>query len=164
MGGVTGGGEALLRAARHTPTPPFLIRKLSSNKTSLLGGHIMSKNTMISSCGLACFLCSSKLDGKCEGCLEHKAEKCGIKSCCASKGIDGCYACGEFPCDRDFFTSTRVCAFVKCARELGIGRMVELLKKNDRAGIKYHKADGSKGDYDLLESEKEIVELVKHGR
>ncbi len=37
------------------------------------------------------------------------------------------------------------------------------LDRNDKAGIKYHKEDGSKGDYDKLDTEQEIIKLIKRG-
>ena len=124
----------------------------------------MEMNKMMGSCGLACVLCSEKLNGKCEGCMEAKAENCNIKACSINLGINGCYECNEFPCKKDMFQNKRVCAFVKCAKELGVEGLVTCLQQNNDAGIKYHKADGSKGDYDILESEAEIINLIKKGR
>lgn len=124
----------------------------------------MVTNKMIGSCGLACMLCSEKLKGKCEGCMEAKAAHCDIKACCSNRGISGCYECNEFPCEKEMFQNKRVHAFITCAKELGMEELVSKLQRNHEAGIKYHTEDGSKGDYDRLESEAEIIDLIKLGR
>lgn len=124
----------------------------------------MEMNKMIGSCGLACVVCSDKLKGNCEGCTETKAEHCSIKGCCMDMGVAGCYQCDKFPCDKDMFKHKRVAAFIKCAQEIGVEGLTVCLQRNHEAGIRYHKEDGSKGDYDVLDSEAEIIALVKQGR
>ena len=72
-------------------------------------------------CGLNCGLCPRYYtDGasRCPGCagegFSAKHPTCGVLSCCRRQAIDGCYACGEFPCrrydsvgERDSFISHR---------------------------------------------------------
>lgn len=124
----------------------------------------MDINKKIGSCGLACMLCSAKLKGECQGCMKSKASDCSIKACCINLEINGCYECDKFPCEKDMFNNKRVCAFIKFAKDSGVDELVTRLQRNDEAGIKYHKEDGSKGDYDILESETEIIDLIKRGR
>ncbi len=124
----------------------------------------MEINKKIGSCGLACMLCSAKLKGECKGCMKSKASDCSIKACCINLGINGCYECDKFPCEKDMFSNKRVCAFVKCAKDLGVEELVMNLHRNNEAGIKYHNEDGTKGDYDILENEADIISLIKRGR
>ena len=124
----------------------------------------MDINKKIGSCGLACMLCSEKLKGNCEGCMTTKATDCSIKSCCIRLGLIGCYECDEFPCEKDMFRNKRVSAFVKCAKDLGVENLVTHLQRNTEDGIKYHTEDGAKGDYDILENEDDIINLIKRGR
>ncbi len=46
---------------------------------------------------------------------------------------------------------------------MGVEKLIACLDRNDKAGIKYHKEDGSKGDYDKLDTEQEIIKLIKRG-
>ena len=124
----------------------------------------MEYNKNIGSCGLACVLCSAMQKGECEGCLETKASNCEIKKCCIDRTIQGCYECDEFPCEKDMFKNNRVCGFIKCVKEMGVEGLVSNLLKNDKVGIRYHPENGSRGDYDVLSSEAEVIKLVKHGR
>ncbi|MFZ5354035.1 MAG: DUF3795 domain-containing protein [Bacillota bacterium] len=124
----------------------------------------MEINKMIGSCGLCCVLCNDKLKGSCEGCMDTKAESCDTKACCQSIGVAGCFDCSKFPCDKEMFNNKRVSAFNKFAKENGAEKLAACLIRNDEAGIKYHKPDGSKGDYDKLETEAEIIKLIEQGR
>ena len=84
----------------------------------------MEKN-LLSPCGLYCGVCAIRtayLSGKptfiaaiakaysvnpekvkCEGCLSEApfvyCAVCPIKSCARNKGLEGCYLCGDWPCD-----------------------------------------------------------------
>lgn len=42
-----------------------------------------------------------------------------------------------------------------------ISKLAEYLKKNNDKRIQYHKADGSQDDYDILDSEEQILKLLK---
>ena len=114
----------------------------------------------IAYCGLVCSLCNAGKTGECKGC-RGKCDGCSIKVCAQSKKINGCWECSEFPCGEGMLKGKRNSAFLQCAREEGLGKLAECLKKNDDKGIHYHKEDGSKGDYDLLDSEEEIMQLLR---
>lgn len=114
----------------------------------------------IAYCGLVCKLCNEGKSGKCIGCRE-KCDGCSIKECAQSRKINGCWECNEFPCDNEMFKNRRNRAFIKCAREEGLHKLAGYLKKNFDQGIQYHKANGIKGDYDVLDSEGQILQLLK---
>lgn len=114
----------------------------------------------IAYCGLVCKLCNEGKSGQCIGC-RVKGSGCSIKECAQGKNINGCWECNEFPCDAGAFKSKRNMAFLQCAKEEGIHNLATYLKKNYDQGIEYHKTDGSIGDYDVLKSEAEILELLK---
>jgi hypothetical protein len=52
-------------------------------------------------CGLACVLCANACDPDCRAGGGH--DQCVQRTCCVEKGIEGCWECGGFPCDRGFF-------------------------------------------------------------
>ena len=69
--------------------------------------YAVRKNPLFSACGLNCGLCPRYYtDGqsRCPGCagegfsLVHPP--CGVLSCCQRKGLEYCYLCEEFPCDK----------------------------------------------------------------
>ncbi|MBS6180907.1 MAG: DUF3795 domain-containing protein [Erysipelotrichaceae bacterium] len=113
-------------------------------------------------CGLACCVCS---ESDCPGChargCEHKA-MCGILDCCMRKGIDGCYACDEFPCDEEMLRKRRMQVFNRCMRKAGPAEVMRCLNRNEKAGIQYHYADKLIGDYDL-DCDCDIEELLMNG-
>lgn len=112
-------------------------------------------------CGLVCALCSYK--SNCAGC-RCKDGDCSVKRCCLGKGLDYCFLCGEFPCGEEMFKSIRLKAFNMVAKEYGLQRLAEYLMRNFQNGIQYHRNDGIKGDYDRLQSEQEVISLLKDGR
>jgi hypothetical protein len=114
----------------------------------------------IAYCGLVCKLCSEGKSGQCRGCRE-KCDGCSIKVCAQGKKITGCWECNEYPCNEKMFINKRIRAFVQCAKQEGIHSLATYLKKNCDEGIEYHKTDGSIGDYDILDSEAEILKLLK---
>ncbi len=120
----------------------------------------MINSNLIGSCGLACVVCSAMKNKECEGCSDIKAEQCDIKKCCVSKELHGCYECAEYPCEKDMFKNNRVCAFIECAKNVGVNVLADCLIKNEEKGIFYHPSDGSKGGYDLLESKESIKKLL----
>lgn len=114
----------------------------------------------IAYCGLVCKLCSAGKSGECKGC-RVKCGGCSIKECAQGRNIKGCWECNEYPCDEGMFKNKRNKAFLQCAKEEGTHSLAAYLKKNCDQGIEYHKTDGSIGDYDVLNSEAEIIELLK---
>lgn len=116
----------------------------------------------IAYCGLVCRLCNEGKSGQCKGCHEKSCD-CAIKACAKEKHIKGCWECKEYPCEEEMFKSNRVRAFMSCTREEGLHQLAVYLKKNADSGIQYHKEDGSRGDYDVLSSEEEILALLRRG-
>ncbi len=122
----------------------------------------------ISYCGLICCLCST--DGSCS-CKSNN--HCGKKSspegcyqytCCTEKGLNGCWECEDFSCDKDMFNEEhlRLITFVKCIKEDGIQKFAEYILRNYENGVAYHK-NGHTGDYDL-DSEEQILQLLRYGK
>lgn len=115
-------------------------------------------------CGLACVLCSKE---DCPGCKARgcdKASNCSVYKCVIEKELDGCYQCSEFPCAEKMLQCTRNRAFNRYAREFGKQALLDRLRINFNNGIIYHALDGLTGDYDILETEKEIFQLLRYGR
>jgi hypothetical protein len=117
----------------------------------------------IAYCGLVCSFCSESKCGVCTGC-RTKNEGCDTKDCCKSRNIVGCWECASFPCGGDMQKSHRVRAFVRCAKEDGIGELAAYLLKNAENGVCYHKADGTCGDYDVLENEEQVLRFLRTGK
>ena len=111
-------------------------------------------------CGLACVSCSAK---DCAGCKQRcdSAENCDKARCCVEHSVEGCWACGSFPCEKT--SHPRVRAFIRCAKEDGVEALTRYLERNDARGIAYHRDDGLRGDYDDLESEEDILALLRTG-
>lgn len=115
-------------------------------------------------CGLACVLCSCE---ECPGCktkCSKEGEGCSVYQCASQKGLDGCYQCDEFPCSQEMHQGVRNRAFNQYARQYGKQALLDRLRDNYRNGITYHKADGSRGDYDTLETEAEVIYLIQFGK
>ena len=114
----------------------------------------------IAYCGLACVLCSNT---DCSGCVSEIAcgKDCAIGKCAVEKGVDGCYACPDYPCGEDMLKNKRIKAFNRYMQDFGKDALIERLCTNNQKGIAYHKPDGSTGDYDILETEDEIYELLR---
>ena len=114
----------------------------------------------IAYCGLACVLCSS---ADCSGCVSEIAcgKDCAIGKCAVEKGVDGCYACPDYPCGEDMLKNKRIKAFNRYMQDFGKDALIKRLDANNQKGIAYHKPDGSIGDYDILETEDEIYELLR---
>lgn len=114
----------------------------------------------IAYCGLVCKLCNAGKLGECSGC-KGKCDGCSIKECAKTRGLNGCWQCKGFPCEEKAFKNKRNRAFLQCAKDEGLNSLATYLKKNYDDGVQYHKADGSVGDYDVLDSEIEILKLLK---
>ena len=97
-----------------------------------------------SACGLNCGLCPrhhTQGASRCPGCggqgfsLVHPA--CGVLSCCARRGLEYCYLCGEFPCKRydgadksdSFITHTNQMADLARTKAMGLGAYMEEQEK-----------------------------------
>lgn len=65
------------------------------------------KNPLFSACGLNCGLCPryhTVGTSKCPGCagegFSDVHPPCGVLSCCQRKGIEYCFLCDEYPCEK----------------------------------------------------------------
>jgi len=73
----------------------------------------------IAYCGMACVLCCSEGYENCQGCLADynpKADDPAVLQCAGEKGVDGCYACGAYPCGKE----NNDCFVKQCARKHGV--------------------------------------------
>ena len=113
----------------------------------------------IAYCGLICRLCF--LANKCDGCRSDKNlcekncsdEGCLNRNCCESKGIKGCYECGElYTCTQGIFSfgnMSKIKAFSICIREDGIDSFISSVVANMKNGLSVEKGkdyDGKKID------------------
>ena len=115
-------------------------------------------------CGLACVLCSAK---DCLGCAVGIANggDCSAGKCAVKKGVDGCCACPDYAsCTESMPHGKRNKAFNRYAREFGLDALIDRLRVNCENGITYHTPDKTSGDYDALETEDEIYQLLRYGR
>lgn len=115
-------------------------------------------------CGLACCVCSENQN--CTGCRREGCQNneiCKNYHCCKSKGLEGCWACDDFPCDSAMFRTPRVRAFAKYIAENGSQKLLRALKNNEEHGVIYHYDGQLTGDYDLFSDEKEIIQFMKQG-
>ena len=55
-------------------------------------------------------------------------------------------------------------AFNRYAKQFGKQDLLDRLRENFEKGISYHKPNGLKGDYDLLTTEDEIMQLIQYGK
>ena len=118
----------------------------------------------IAYCGLACVLCS---DEECPGCAVKVADGggCSAGKCAAEKGVAGCHACPDYmSCTESMPHGKRNQAFNSYAREFGLDALIDRLRTNYLNGITYHRPDKLKGDYDVMETESEILGLLRYGR
>ena len=116
-------------------------------------------------CGLACVLCG--YDDGCPGCKKRIAvgHDCPAGKCVADIAAAGCYSCQEYDtCDEGMPHGKRSRVFNRYAREFGEQALIDRLRVNFEAGITYHTPDKSPGDYDKLETEDEIYQLLRYGR
>ena len=116
-------------------------------------------------CGLACCLCEEK-EG-CLGCREGacpEKEQCRPYACAQSRTLEGCWQCAEFPCQAPVLQSLRTQAFVRYIGKFGMERMLAQLEAGEKEGIVYHYPGLLTGDYDGMENEEEVQELLEGKR
>lgn len=124
----------------------------------------MDRRRGIAYCGLACALCGEERD--CAGCRDDGCvgkESCKNLRCCRSKGLDGCWECGEFPCRGTILDKPRVRAFAQFAREWGAETLLDYLERNEAAGLLYHYPGMLVGDYDLPPTSEGIAAMILSG-
>ena len=125
----------------------------------------MNKQKGIAYCGLACSLCNENTN--CAGCRNEGCigkDWCKNFICCKDKGLNGCWECEEFPCDSKMYSNPRVRAFAKFIKEYGEEELLKCLARNETNGVVYHYEGKLNGDYDLPESEEDIILLIKEGK
>ena len=97
---------------------------------------------IFAACGLNCGLCPNfhiHTDGqfKCPGCggegFSEQHPACSILTCCERKGIEYCYDCDEFPCNKydswgdydSFITHRNYVADMEKAKRIGIDAYID---------------------------------------
>ena len=118
----------------------------------------------IAFCGLACCVCSE--NKTCDGCRKHDCrdrEKCKNYNCCKSKKLEGCWECSDFPCDCPMYVQLRTKTFAKYAARNGLESLIRALKNNEERRVIYHYEGQLTGDYDLFQSEEEIIQFINCG-
>lgn len=119
----------------------------------------------IAYCGLACCVC--KENETCTGCKNDgckNSSNCSISKCCKDKGIEGCYACSEFPCGEEMLQKLRVYGFQRFIQEYGEYELLKFLKSNEQKGIVYHYPGQLIGDYDVCETYEELKDFIINGK
>ena len=122
----------------------------------------MDRAKGIAYCGLACCLCSEDCPGcRYDGCSGR--EWCKSLKCCKQMSYDGCWECGDFPCDNPMLSKLRIRVFAKFAKEYGKEMLMQALEKNEADGMVYHYHGQLTGDYDVPETEEGIKKLILKG-
>ncbi|MGE5528808.1 MAG: DUF3795 domain-containing protein [Patescibacteria group bacterium] len=116
-------------------------------------------------CGLACCLCSE--NENCAGCRNEGCKDkdwCKNYNCCRGKGLNGCWECADFPCRGGMLDKMRIRVFAKFIAEHGESELLKCLERNEQAGIVYHYEGQLVGDYDIPQSEEELMRMIKGER
>lgn len=123
----------------------------------------MDRSKGMAFCGLACCVCGDK---ECPGC---KNEGCKDKDWCKNfkcykeKNYNGCWECGDFPCSGGMLDKMRIRAFAAFIKENGEDVIMDCLERNEKNGVVYHHEGKLTGDYDVFETEEEIISFLKNG-
>lgn len=80
------------------------------------------------------------------------------------KGIRGCWECDAFPCGIGPLDKIRPRVFAKFAARCGEEALLNRLEENESAGMVYHHKNQLTGDYDVAETENDLVRLILYGR
>ena len=111
-------------------------------------------------CGLICGFCISACQSWCRGCRNGDGTKdCYQRNCCIQNGLDGCWQCKKFPCDKgyfvdDFWKGLCTC-FVQTIKDKGINNFVDLVESRLGKEIEY-------GAY-RFKSKQDILNLLYSG-
>lgn len=122
----------------------------------------MDRRKGMAFCGLACCLCWKTDCGGCRngGCADKdwcKAYRCGRE-----KGR-GCWACPDNPCGNPLLQKPKVRAFLAALAAYGPEHVMDLLQRNEQAGVVYHLPGQFVGDYDAR-TEREALALLLDGK
>ncbi|MCL2059206.1 MAG: DUF3795 domain-containing protein [Oscillospiraceae bacterium] len=138
-----------------------------------VSGEVFKEGRGIGYCGMACVLCKYEGYDDCPGCVatvNDREDDCYIRQCARNRGVGGCYACPDHPCGKDYgpLKDKRNKAFLRFAKEFGTQALIDRLRINNENGIIYcqpgAKPHNNCGDYDALETEQEIYDLLRYGR
>ena len=96
----------------------------------------------VAPCGLVCRACRHAVSGGCKGCSAGGgAPGCLQRTCCAARGLAGCWECGELPCGQGFFVDKAwaglcigLCLYV---RDRGPEALVERLAARFGSNVEY---------------------------
>ncbi|GAF98940.1 unnamed protein product [marine sediment metagenome] len=86
-------------------------------------------------CGLVCGVCFDLGPPGCDCRTAPKPQEadCYQRNCCLKRGLDGCWECGDFPCDKGYFGEKHggwraLCvASVQYVRDHGLEALAELV-------------------------------------
>lgn len=112
-------------------------------------------------CGLACCVCSE--NENCKGCRNDGCKDknwCKSYNCCKAKKLNGCWECEQFPCDYSILNKLRVKTFAKYIGKNSDEKLISKLQEFEKDGILYHHYKKLVGDYDLFESENDILDFL----
>lgn len=108
----------------------------------------MTKSELVKTvayCGLVCGVCKNACQPDCRG--GGGSEDCYQRKCCIEKKLDGCWQCGDFPCNKGFFADNddsawrRLCTgCVQFIEEYGIESYIDFLLSGLGSVVEY-------GDY-----------------
>lgn len=120
----------------------------------------MKKELGIARCGLACCLCSK--NDTCPGC---HSDGCSDKQWCKNRACSmelGLHSCGECEktCEVGMLQHVKPAAFVTFIRKHGEAKLLEVLERNEKAGVVYHR-HGFEGDYDQFSSVEELLSYLE---
>jgi hypothetical protein len=128
----------------------------------MAGDHLDS----VAYCGFVCTACSEALpeNAGCTGCRAGGGEaECRQRRCCAERGIQGCWQCGDFPCEGGFATDGHDPAFrgfwlasVRCLQQHSLEEYVHMVESRLGRGFDHAAVRGM--------SEEEIREVLEGAR
>ncbi len=159
----------LIKAANIPGRVPVLAQygfrpsKLYPGYYERIKEHRFAPEKGIAYCGLACCLCSENQN--CAGCRNEGCTgkgSCAVFRCCKDNGRAGCWECPDFPCDAGILQKNpRTRAFVRFTAKYGEDDLLQLLERNEQHGFLYHYPGRLTGDYDLPQTENEILRLLE---
>jgi len=119
----------------------------------------------IAFCGLVCGLCDHIGSCSCKAPIKagDKCDKeyCPHRSCCLNNGLEGCWECSAFPCDKGRFSDEnrgQTLGFLQYIRDFGKAGFINRLRLNQENGIQY----GMGGAY-RHKSYEEVNRLLRDG-
>ena len=95
----------------------------------------MKRELGIARCGLACCLCTEKVD--CNGCGSNGCpdnDICENKKCSIAKGLTHCYECEE-NCRKGLLSKIKPYAFTLFSKKYGEEKLLDCLERNEKNGI-----------------------------